>query len=242
MKVHLVDGTYELFRHFFAMPSRRTSAGAEVAATRGVIGSLLGMLENGTTHMAVATDSVVESFRNRLYAGYKDGSGIDPNLFSQFELFETALEAAGIVVWRMVDFEADDGLAAGAHMAAASEAVEQVVICTPDKDLAQCVDGDRVVQLDRRRRKTMNAQGVVDKFGVEPASIPDYLALVGDAADGFPGLKGWGPRSASAVLMQFKHLESIPGSAAAWGLTLRGATRLAQTLAAGRLENRRSGK
>jgi 5'-3' exonuclease len=192
VKVHLVDGTYELFRHYFALPSHVNRDGREVAATRGVLGSVLGLIEEGATHVGVATDHVVESFRNELYAGYKTGEGIEEALRSQFELLEDALAAAGFTVWPMLEYEADDALASGAALAAADRRVEQVVLCTPDKDLAQCVDGTRVVQLDRRKRVVSDAAGVVAKFGVEPASIPDYLGLVGDSADGFPGLAGWG--------------------------------------------------
>ena len=185
MRVHLIDGTYELFRFFYGVPSQTTEGGQEVGASRGVVGSLLGLLEAGATHVAVATDHVIESFRNDLWPGYKDGSGIDPDLLSQFGLLEEALDAAGFTVWPMVEHEADDGLGAGAAMAAADLRVEQVLICTPDKDLAQCVEGTRVVQFDRRQRRLVDEDGVRDKFGVSPASIPDYLALVGDSADGF---------------------------------------------------------
>ena len=232
MKVHLVDGTYELFRHFFAVPARTNAAGEEVAATRGVLDSVLFLLANGVTHVGVATDHVIESFRNDLWPGYKTGEGIDPTLKAQFPLLEDALRALGVVVWAMVEQEADDALAAGAAAAAADPEVEQVVVCTPDKDLAQCVQGTRVVQLDRRRRQVMDEAGVVERFGVPPASIPDYLALVGDAADGFPGLPGWGARSAAAVLARYLHLEDIPASAADWEVPVRGAAKLAATLQA----------
>jgi len=234
MKVHLIDGTYELFRHYHALPRRANASGQEVAATAGVVGSILGLLEEGATHVAVATDHVVESFRNRLWPGYKDGSGIEPALRSQFELVERALAGFGLVVWPMVEHEADDALAAGAALAGADPRIEEVLICTPDKDLAQCVVGQRVVQLDRRRQQILDEAGVVAKFGVPPASIPDYLALVGDAADGFPGLAGWGARSAAKVLGRFGHLEDIPASAADWGVKVRGGERLAATLAAER--------
>lgn len=231
MKVHLVDGTYELFRHYFAVPPHTNRDGQEVGAVRGVVGSVLSMLEEGATHLAVATDHVIESFRNQLYPGYKTGAGIEPALLSQFPLLEEGLVAAGFTVWPMIEYEADDALASGAATAAADARVEQVLICTPDKDLAQCVTGKRVIQLDRRKRATTDAAGVALKFGVSPASIPDYLALVGDSADGFPGLPGWGAKSAAAVLARYAHLEAIPDDAADWDLSVRGAKRLAETLA-----------
>src|SRR6476661_8431455 len=211
MEVHLVDGTYELFRHYYALPSARDRDGREIAAVRGVVGSILGMINAGATYIGVATDHVIESFRNRLWPGYKTGAGIDPDLYSQFPLLEEALVALGIATWPMVEYEADDALAAAAAAAARDPRVERVIICTPDKDLAQCVRGTRVVQLDRRARTTRDEAGVAAKFGVLPESIPDYLALVGDAADGYPGLPGWGAKSAAAVLARFKHIESIPG-------------------------------
>jgi 5'-3' exonuclease len=232
VNVHLVDGTYELFRHYYALPSRVNAAGEEIAAVRGVVGSVLALLAEGATHLAVATDHVIESFRNELWPGYKDGSGIDPPLRSQFEPLEDALRALGVTVWAMVRYEADDALAAGAELARADERVERIFICTPDKDLAQCVEGRRIVQLDRRRGRELDEAGVREKFGVEPASIPDYLALVGDAADGFPGLPGWGARSAAAVLARYLHLEDIPASAADWEVPVRGAAKLAATLQA----------
>ena len=231
MKVHLIDGTYELFRHYYAVPSHINRDGQEVAAVRGVLGSMLALLEEGATHLGVATDHVIESFRNALYPGYKTGEGIEPALRSQFELLEDALRAAGFTVWPMVEYEADDALGAAAAIADADPRVEQVLLCTPDKDLAQCVKGQRVVQLDRRKGATLDAAGVAQKFGVEPASIPDYLALVGDSADGFPGLPGWGAKSAAAVLARYRHLEEIPERADAWGVKVRGAARLAETLA-----------
>jgi 5'-3' exonuclease len=234
VRAHLVDGTYELFRHHFALPSHRDGAGVEVAAVRGVLYSLLTLLEEGATHVGVATDHVIESFRNDLWPGYKTGDGIDPDLLGQFPLLEDALVALGVTVWPMVELEADDALAAAAHVAARDARVEQVVICTPDKDLAQCVDGDRVVQLDRRTGRLVDDAGVVAKFGVRPESIPDYLALVGDSADGFPGLPGWGAKSAGAVLARYGHLEAIPEHAHAWDVTVRGATKLATVLAAER--------
>jgi len=230
MNIHLIDGTYELFRHYFAVPKVQNAEGLEVGALRGVVHSLLGMLEDGATHMAVATDHVVESFRNDLWEGYKDGSGIEPELLAQFHPLEDALRAVGIVVWPMVEYEADDGMAAGAAMALADTRVEQVLICTPDKDLAQCVVADRVVQFDRRKRLVIDRAGVVEKFGVEPESIPDYLALVGDSADGFPGLRGWGAKSAGAVLGRYGYLEEVPAAVEDWDVTVRGAARLAATL------------
>jgi 5'-3' exonuclease len=229
--LHLVDGTYELFRYFLSPAAAfDRSAPAELRAVRGVVGSILGMLEEGATHLGVATDHVIESFRNGLWPGYKTAEGMDPLLTAQFEPLEQALGALGVVVWPMVEFEADDALAAAAAMGAADARVEQVVVCTPDKDLAQCVRGDRVVQLDRRRREVRNEAGVVKKFGVPPASIPDWLALVGDAADGFPGLPGWGAASAAVVLARYGHLERIPERAAEWDVPVRGAARLAATL------------
>jgi 5'-3' exonuclease len=231
VKVHLVDGTYELFRHYFALPSHVNRDGQEVAAVRGVLGSMLSLLEEGATHLGVATDHVIESFRNELYPGYKTGEGIEPALRSQFGLLEDTLRAAGFTVWAMVEFEADDALGAAAAVADADARVEQVLLCTPDKDLAQCVKGRRVVQLDRRKGVTLDAEGVTQKFGVAPASIPDYLALVGDSADGFPGLPGWGAKSAAAVLARYRELEDIPERADDWDVKVRGAARLAETLA-----------
>jgi 5'-3' exonuclease len=236
VQVHLIDGTYELFRHFFAVPPHARSDGQEVGAVRGVLASLVGLLEEGATHVGVATDHVIESFRNDLYPGYKTGAGIDPALYSQFEPLEDTLAAAGFAVWPLVEYEADDGLAAAAALAAADRRVERVWICTPDKDLAQCVTGTRVVQLDRRQRATLDAAGVRAKFGVDPASIPDYLALVGDSADGFPGLPGWGAKSAAAVIGHYGHLEKIPTAAADWEVTVRGAAKLAATLEAQRAD------
>ena len=232
MIVHLVDGTYELFRYFLAPSAAfdRTTPEA-LRAVRGVVGSILGMLEDGATHVGVATDHVIESFRNDLWADYKTGEGIDPLLRAQFEPLEDALGALGVVVWPMVEFEADDALAAAAAMAAADPRVEQVVVCTPDKDLAQCVRGERVVQLDRRTKERRDEAGVVRKFGVPPASIPDWLALVGDSADGYPGLPGWGAVSAAAVLARYGRLEQIPKLATEWDVRVRGALRLATTLA-----------
>jgi 5'-3' exonuclease len=231
LDIHLVDGTYELFRHYYALPSARDAEGREVAAVRGVLASVLGMMKGGATHVAVATDHVIESFRNGLWPGYKTAEGIEPDLLAQFPLLEEVLAAAGIVVWPMVEFEADDALAAAAHAAAQDSRVERVIICTPDKDLAQCVRGTRIVQLNRRTRVTIDEAGVIKKFGVSPASIPDYLALVGDAADGYPGLKGWGAKSSAAVLAKFAHLESIPTDSRAWRVNLANASVLAATLA-----------
>lgn len=230
MDVHLVDGTYELFRHYHAMPSQRDANGREVAAVRGVIASLLSMVQRGATHIAVATDQVIESFRNQLWRGYKTGAGIEPDLYAQFPLLEEAVAALGITVWPMVEFEADDALAAGATLAAADPRVERVVICTPDKDLAQCVRGTRIVQLNRRTGELRDEAGVVAKFGVPPASIPDYLALVGDSADGYPGIEGWGAKSAAAVLARFGHLDAIPADWHDWHVNASRPATLATTL------------
>ena len=231
MNVFLIDGTYELFRHFYAVPSTREVDGLEVGAVRAVLGSVLRMLEDDVTHIGVATDHVIESFRNALWPGYKTGDGIDPALFAQFHPLEEALEALGVVVWPMTDLEADDGLASAAAKASGDPRVEQVFICTPDKDLSQCVAGRWVVQFDRRAGSLRDADGVRAKFGVPPASIPDYLALVGDTADGFPGLRGWGAKSTALVLGRYLHLEAIPDDAAAWDVEVRGAGRLAAQLA-----------
>jgi len=230
LEVYLIDGTYELFRHFYAVPSARERDGREVGAVRGVLTSVLGMINGGAKHIGVATDHVIESFRNRLWPGYKTGEGIDPDLFAQFPLLEEGLAALGVVTWPMTEFEADDALAAAAAAAARDPRVERVIICTPDKDLAQCVRGTRVVQLDRRTRTIRDEAGVVAKFGVPPASIPDYLALVGDNADGFPGLQGWGAKSAAAVLAKYGHLESIPADWRTWGVNATRPGALAQTL------------
>lgn len=230
MEIYLVDGTYELFRHYYALPSARDAEGREVAAVRGVVSSVLGMIKEGATHVAVATDHVVESFRNGLWSDYKTSEGVEPELLAQFPLLEEALSAAGIVVWPMVEFEADDALAAGAAIAARDARVDRVILCTPDKDLAQCVRGTRVVQLNRRTRTFCDEAAVMQKFGVPPASIPDYLALVGDAADGYPGLRGWGAKSSAAVLARFLHLESIPSDYREWGVSVANAKTLAATL------------
>jgi 5'-3' exonuclease len=231
LRCHLVDGTYELFRHFFAVPSHRDPNGAEVGAVRGVVGSVLTMLEEGATHVGVATDHVIESFRNDLWPGYKTGAGVDPELLAQFPLLEDALAVLGVAVWAMVELEADDALASAAAVAAADARVEMALICTPDKDLAQCVDDPRVAQLDRRTGTLLDEAAVRRKFGVPPESIPDWLALVGDSADGFPGLPGWGPKSAAAVLARYGHLDEIPRYPTSWDVTVRGATKLAATLA-----------
>jgi 5'-3' exonuclease len=228
--VHLVDGTYELFRHHYALPPHLNRDGMEVAATRGVLGSMLSLLESGATHVGVATDHVIESFRNRLWPGYKTGDGVEPALRAQFELLEEVLRAAGIAVFAMVEHEADDALASAAAIAARDPRVRRVEICTPDKDLAQCVEDPVVVQVDRRRGVRFDETGVMARFGVPPRSIPDYLALVGDTADGFPGLPGWGARSAATVLARWGHLEEVPASEADWDVAVRGAARLAATL------------
>jgi 5'-3' exonuclease len=219
-----------LFRHYYALPSARDRDGCEVAAVRGVLTSVLGMINHGATHVAVATDHVIESFRNGLWPGYKTGEGIEPDLLAQFSLLEDTLSAAGVVVWPMVEFEADDALAAAAVAAARDERVERVMICTPDKDLAQCVRGTRIVQLNRRTGVMFDEAGVIQKFGVSPASIPDYLALVGDAADGYPGLSGWGAKSSAAVLAKFGHLESIPTDWREWRVNAANPRALADTL------------
>ena len=235
MIVYLVDGTYELFRHYYAMPKQTDRDGHEVAAIIGVLGSVLGMIEGGTTHIGVATDHVIESFRNDLWAGYKTSEGVEPDLLAQFHPLEHALRAMGVVVWAMEEFEADDALAAAARLAAASPDVEQVVICTPDKDLSQCVSGQRIVQLDRRKREQRDERGVVARFGVGPASIPDYLALVGDSADGYPGIPGWGEKASGALLGRYAHLERIPAKATDWTVPVRGAARLSAVLEENRL-------
>jgi 5'-3' exonuclease len=230
MDAHLIDGTYELFRHFFAVPAAADLNGQEIGAVRGVLHSVLSMLERGATHLGVATDHVVESFRNDLYPGYKTSEGVPPELLSQFPILEEALEAMGVVVWPMVYFEADDALGAAAAKAAMDDRVRQVIICTPDKDLSQCVVGDRVVQLDRRRDVLRDEAGVVAKFGVKPESIPDYLAVVGDSADGFPGVPGWGPKTAALILSRYVHLEDIPKDWRGWHPSIRSAERLASSL------------
>ncbi len=229
-QVHLVDGTYELFRHFFAVPRKVDALGRERGAVVGVVGSVLRMLEEGATHIGVATDHVIESFRNDLWPGYKTGAGIDPALWEQFGPLEEALDALGVRVWAMVEYEADDALAAAAARATDDSRVARVLICTPDKDLGQCVVNDRVVQLDRRAGTVRDEAGVVEKFGVLPRSIPDYLALVGDSADGFPGLPGWGAKSAASILARYVHLEHIPDQAGSWDIRVPRAAPLAATL------------
>jgi 5'-3' exonuclease len=234
-EVHLVDGTYELFRHHFAVPSHLDPDGMEVAAVRGVLGTVMLMLEQGATHVGVATDHVIESFRNDLWIGYKTSAGMDPELLAQFPLLEDGLEALGVTVWAMVDLEADDALASAARLARDDDRVKRALICTPDKDLGQCVEDPRVVQLDRRQGgKVLDEAAVRERFGVEPRSIPDYLALVGDSADGFPGLPGWGAKSTATVLARYGHLAAIPDDVRAWEVEVRGAAKLAATLAGAR--------
>jgi 5'-3' exonuclease len=231
--VHLIDGTYELFRSFYApRPGHLDPDGMEIGATRGVVMSLLGMIEQGATHVGVATDHVIESFRNDLWPGYKSSAGMDPVLVAQFPILEDALRDLGVTVWPMVEYEADDALASAAAVAARNPRVEQVIICTPDKDLGQCVGG-KVVQLDRRQDKVLDRDGVIAKFGVPPESIPDWLALVGDSADGFPGLPGFGAKTAATLLARYGHIEAIPDDPAQWDVTLRGAEKLSATLKAG---------
>ena len=231
MEIHLVDGTYELFRHYFAVPSHKTSEGIEVAATRGVLGTLVRLLEDGATHIGVATDHVVESFRNDLFDGYKTGEGTPPEIMSQFPLVEALIEAAGFITFPMVEFEADDALASAARIAKEDPSVKRILICSPDKDLAQCVTDDgRVVQFDRRQEVIYDAAGVKEKFGVSPSSIPDFLALVGDSADGIPGLPGWGAKSSSLLLACYGTIEEIPLDPNKWDVPVRGAEKLAETL------------
>jgi 5'-3' exonuclease len=232
VKVFLVDGTYELFRHHFGRPGHLNKDLREVDAVRGVLLSILQLLDEGATHIGVATDHVIESFRNALWPGYKTGEGIDATLFQQFPLLEDALMAMGVTTWARVDDEADDALASAAALASSDKRVDQVAIMTPDKDLAQCVVGGRVVQVDRRNQKIYDEDGVHEKFGVGPESIPDYLALVGDTADGFPGLSGWGAKSTATVLDTYKHIENIPESSSDWTVKVRSAGTLASTLSA----------
>jgi 5'-3' exonuclease len=210
MEIYLIDGTYELFRHYYAVPSARDADGREIGAVRGVVSSIGALLRNGVSYIGVATDHVIESFRNDLWPGYKTGAGIAPDLWSQFSLLEDVMTAMGVTVWPTVEFEADDALASAAEIAARDPRVTKVIICTPDKDLAQCVRGTRVVQMDRRKRETRDEAGVVAKFGVPPSLIPDYLALVGDSSDGFPGVRGWGPKTAVSVLRTYGSLDNIP--------------------------------
>jgi 5'-3' exonuclease len=230
MNVYLVDGTYELFRYFFAVPSSHDASGQEIGAVRGVLGSVMAMMETGTTHVGVATDHVVESFRNNLYPGYKTSEGVPPELLSQFPILEEALQAMGVVVWPMVEFEADDALASAAAKASQDDRVEQIFVCTPDKDLGQCVKGSRVVQLDRRREIIRDEACVEAKFGVKPESIPDYLAVVGDSADGYPGIAGWGTKAAASVLSHYRHLEDIPKDWRQWHPSIRRSRPLADSL------------
>ena len=231
MRVHLVDGTYELFRAWFGAPEASSPAGREVGATRGFLRSLAAMLRSDeVTHVACAFDQTVESFRNQLFEGYKTGEGLEPDLLSQFPLAERASQALGIVIWPMVEFEADDALASGARKFRDAPGVEQVLICSPDKDLTQCVDRAKVVTLDRRRQIVLDEDGVREKFGVSPESIPDYLALVGDAADGIPGIPRWGAKSAARVLAKWGHIEDIPKDHELWGVEVRGAATLAKNL------------
>jgi 5'-3' exonuclease len=236
MLVHLVDGTYELFRAYFGAPSARAPDGREVGATRGLMRSLTSLLaQPEVTHVAAAFDTVIESFRNELFLGYKTGAGLEPDLLGQFELAERATAALGITTWGMIEFEADDAIATAAARYAADPAVERVVICSPDKDLAQCVN-DKVVLFDRMRRRELDHAGVIAKFGVEPASMPDWLALVGDTADGYPGIPRWGAKSAAAVLQHYRHLEAIPDEPARWEVKVRGAPALAESLRSQREE------
>ena len=230
MDIHVIDGTYELFRYFYAVPSTKDSSGQEIGAVRGVLGSVLSIIEGGATHVGVATDHVIESFRNDLYLRYKTGEGVDPALLSQFPILEEALQSMGVLVWPMVEFEADDALASAAAKAAQDDRVRQIIICTPDKDLSQCVVGSRVVQLDRQRKTVRDEAGVIGKFGVKPSSIPDYLAVVGDNADGFPGISGWGSKTASAVFSKYPHLEEIPKDWRQWDPMVRRARPLAESL------------
>jgi len=232
MDIYLIDGTYELFRHFFAVPAAADASGQEIGAVRGVLNSVLSMIDACSTHFGVATDHVVESFRNDLYPGYKTSEGVDPALLSQFPILEEALESMGVKVWPMVEFEADDALASAANASVRDDRVGKVFICTPDKDLAQCVVGARVVQLDRRQNIVRDEAGVVEKFGVKPASIPDYLAVVGDSADGFPGVAGWGAKAAAAVLSHYGHLEGIPKDWRQWHPTIKRARALSESLIA----------
>ncbi|MEM7274157.1 MAG: 5'-3' exonuclease H3TH domain-containing protein [Actinomycetota bacterium] len=231
LTVHVVDGTYELFRQFFARPSHQNADGLEVGGARAVLRSMLTMLEDGATHLGVATDHVIESFRNDLYDGYKSGEGLDPTILAQFHPLEDGLRALGIATYPMVEYEADDGMAALAALAEADPRVARVLLCTPDKDLAQCVVAGRVLQFDRRSDKILDVEDVIAKYGVPPASIPDWLALVGDTADGFPGLPGWGAKSSATVLARYGHVDQIPLAAGQWDITVRGGAKLAKTLA-----------
>jgi len=230
MNIHLIDGTYELFRYFFAVPSSKNDSGQEIGAVRGVLGSVFSMIDAGATHLGVATDHVVESFRNELYTDYKTSEGVAPELLSQFPILEEALQAMGVVVWPMTYFEADDALASAAAQAAKDERVNQVLICTPDKDLAQSVVGARVVQVDRRRNIVRDEAAIVEKFGVKPESIPDYLAVTGDTADGYPGISGWGAKAAALALSQYRHLDEIPKDWHDWHPSIKRARPLSEAL------------
>ena len=233
MKIHLIDGTYELFRNHFGAPPKKSVSGQEVGATLGLMRSMLMLLQSpGVTHVGVAFDHVIESFRNKLYAGYKTSEGVDPILLAQFPLAEQAVSALGVVVWPMVEFEADDAIATAAARFKKIKSVEQILIGSPDKDLSQLVEGERIVSWDRRRELIIDEAGVIEKFGVSPESIPDYLALVGDAADGYPGIQGWGAKSTAAVLAKFKHIEAIPRDPKKIPLGLGRATTLTQNLVA----------
>src|SRR5436305_4245694 len=233
MDIYLIDGTYELFRYFYAVPSAKDTCGQEIGAVRGVLASVLSMIEGGATHVGVATDQVIESFRNDLYLGYKTGEGVDPALLLQFPILEHALQSMGVLVWPMIEFEADDALASAAAKAAQDDRARRVIICTPDKDLSQCVVGSRVVQLDRRRDALRDEAGVVAKFGVKPSSIPDYLSVVGDSADGFPGISGWGLKAAALTFSQYPHLEDIPKVWGEWHPSIRKARLLSESLFSG---------
>ena len=231
MRIHLVDGTYELFRHFFGAPSHITSDGKEVGAVRAVANSMLSLIEQGATHIGIATDHVITSFRNELYEDYKDGSEIDPVILSQFLPLEEVLDVLGFTVFPMIEYEADDGLGAAAHKAAQHPEVQQVIICTPDKDLGQCLTSDeKIIQYDRRKKARITYQTVIEKFGVSPESIPDYLGLVGDTADGFPGIKGWGAKSSASLLSHYHHIENIPNDFNEWIPQVRSSQKLSETL------------
>ena len=231
MRIHLIDGTYELFRHFFGAPSHINSKGQEVGAVRAVASSMLSMVNQGATHIGIATDHVITSFRNELYDGYKDGSDLDPVILGQFNLLEEVLDSLGFMIFPMVDFEADDGLGAAARKAALNPDVEQVIICTPDKDLGQCLTQDeKIIQYDRRKELRITYETVIEKFGVSPESIPDYLGLVGDTADGFPGIKGWGAKSSATLLSHYHHIENIPNDHMEWAMQVRSSQKLSESL------------
>ena len=231
MRIYLIDGTYELFRHFFGAPSHINGKGQEVGAVRAVASSMLSMVNQGATHIGIATDHVITSFRNELYDGYKDGSDLDPVILGQFNLLEEVLDSLGFMIFPMVDFEADDGLGAAARKAALNPDVEQVIICTPDKDLGQCLTQDeKIIQYDRRKELRITYETVIEKFGVAPESIPDYLGLVGDTADGFPGIKGWGAKSSATLLSHYHHIENIPNDHMEWAMQVRSSQKLSDTL------------